>query len=169
MRLPSSALSGLCLLALAACGGKKAPEAPRPAPSLLVEMRAVGDESFVLSDNAPVFTDSTTRVIRDTVEWKDVWTQAMSRRAANARLPLPAIDFTKEAVVLAAAGRMKPGDVVHIDSIGTRKDLTVVVLRYTLGCQDLRMTAYPFEMARIPKAASEVTWREHRYKAPECQ
>lgn len=169
MRLHPSVMSGLCLLALAACGKGKVPEAPRPAPSLLVEMRAVGDESFILSDNAPVFMDSTTRVIRDTVEWKDVWTQAMSRRPANARLPLPVIDFGKESVVLAAAGRMKPGDVVHIDSVGTRKDLTVVVLRYTVGCQDLRLTAYPFEMARIPKATPEVTWREHRYRAPECQ
>jgi hypothetical protein len=169
MRLHSSVVTGLSLLALAACHKGKAPEAPRPAPSLLVEMRAVGDESFVLSDNAPIFTDSTTRIIRDTVDWKDVWTQAMSRRPANARLALPAVDFSKEVVVLAAAGRMKPGDVVHIDSVGTRKDLTVVVLRYTMGCQDLRMTAYPFEMARIPRAAGEVTWREHRYKAPECQ
>jgi hypothetical protein len=164
-----SLLAGLSLLTLAACHKAKAPEQPRPAPSLMVEMRAVGDESFVLADNAQVFTDSITKVVRDTIEWKEVWDQAMSRRQQNARLSRPVIDFSKEMVVLAAGGRMKPGDAVHIDSVGARKDLTVIVVRYTIGCQDLRLTAWPFEMARLPRTSGEVTWREHRNKAPECQ
>jgi hypothetical protein len=167
--MQSSLLAGLSLLTLAACHKGKPPEVPRPAPSLMVEMRAVGDESFVLADNAQVFTDSITKVVRDTIEWKEVWDQAMSRRQPNARLARPAVDFSKEMVVLAAGGRMKPGDAVHIDSVGTRKDLTVIVVRYTIGCQDLRLTAWPFEIARLPRTSGEVTWREHRNKAPECQ
>jgi len=169
MRTNLSVLVGLALMATSACGKGKAPEQPRPAPSLLVEMRAVEDDAFLLADNAPLFTDSLTKIVRDTIEWKEIWTQAMSRRPADARLARPVIDFSKEMVALAAAGRLKPGDVVHIDSVGTRKDLTVIVLRYTIGCQDLRQTAYPFEMAKLPRTTGEVTWREHRNKAPECQ
>jgi hypothetical protein len=169
MKIATSVLAGLSLLALVACHKSKPPEAPRPAPSLMVEMRSVGDESFVLADNSQAFTDSLTRVIRDTLDWKQTWDIAMSRRPANARLTRPVVDFSKEMVLLAAGGRMKPGDVVHIDSVGTRKDLTVIVVRYTMGCQDLKTTAWPFEMARIPRTGGEVTWREHRNKAPECQ
>ncbi|HWA59099.1 MAG TPA: hypothetical protein VG692_17735 [Gemmatimonadales bacterium] len=169
MKVSLSALAGLSLVALAGCHKGKAPEQPRPAPSLLAEMRVVDDDAFLLSDNSPVFTDSLQKVIRDTLEWKEFWDRAVSRRPANARPARPAVDFSKESVALAAAGRLKPGDVVHVDSVGTRKDLTVIVVRYTIGCQDTRQTAYPFEMARIPKVSGEVTWREHRYKAPECQ
>jgi hypothetical protein len=170
MKANVSVLAGLCLLALGGCHkGKPAPEQPKPAPSLLVEMRAVTDDEFVLADNAPVFTDSLTKVVRDTIEWKEIWEKAMSRRPTDARLGRPAVDFGKEMIVLAAAGRLKPGDVVHIDSVGSRRDLTVIVVRYTIGCQDIRQTAYPFELARLPRTTGEVTWREHRYKAPECQ
>ncbi len=169
MKANVSVLAGACLLALAACHKGKAPEAPKPAPSLLVDMRAVDDDAFILSDNSAVFTDSMTKIVRDTLEWKDIWTQAMRLRPANSRLARPVIDFSKEMVAVAAAGAMKPGDVIHIDSVGTRKDLTVLVIRYTVGCQNLRQSAYPFEMVKLPKTNGDVTWREHRNKAPECQ
>ena len=169
MKPGSSMFAGLALLALAGCHKNKKPEMPPPAPSLMVEMRAVADEEFLLADNSQAFTDSLMKVIRDTVEWKQTWETAVSRRPADSRPPKPAVDFSKEMIILAAAGRMKPGDAIHIDSIGARKDLTVIVVRYTVGCQDLKTTAWPFEMARVPRTNGEVTWREHRYKAPECQ
>lgn len=153
------------LTLLSACGRKSAPDAPRPEPP--VSMRAVTDDQFVLADNANVFADSTRTLVKDTVEWKRIWSQATSRQPSPPARPT--IDFSKEMVVLAAAGRKKPGDVIHVDSVGTRGDLTVIVIRTTKGCQSFASDAFPFEMARLPRADGRVQFRELVLTAPECQ
>lgn len=166
MTRSSSLLAGCTLALLVACGGKKA-ELPKPAPSLTVTMRAVDDDAFLLADNANVFADSLRKVIRDSIEFKTVWERAVSR--SSNKPPRPVVDFTKEMVVLAAAGRMKPGDIIHIDSVGNKGALTVIVIRTTQACQAMATSAFPFEMARIPRNNGDDTFREHVMKAPECQ
>lgn len=159
--------SGLALGLLIACGKGKQAEIPKPAVSLTVTMRAVGDEAFLLGDNANVFTDSLRTVIRDTIAFKAIWSRATSLQPSA--LARPAVDFSKEMVILAAAGTRKPGDVIHIDSVGTRGALTVVVVRTTLACQSFATNAYPFELARVPRNEGDVVFREHVLRAPECQ
>lgn len=167
MTRTTSALAGSCLVLLIACGGKKA-DLPKPAPSLTVTMRAVDDEAFLLADNVSAFgTDTTRKVIRDTIEFKQIWARAVS--LSSTKPPRPVVDFNKEMVVLAGAGRMKPGDVVHIDSVGTKGSLTVIVIRTTIACQNIATSAYPFEMVRIPRNNGDDTFREHVMRAPECQ
>jgi hypothetical protein len=146
-------------------GPAVAPNASRP--ELLVPMRAVTDDAFLLADNANVFADTARRVIRDTIEWKSTWRQAVSRQGAPPARP--AVDFSKELVVLAAGGRMKPGDVIHVDSVGTRGNLTVIVIRTTKACQTSASNAFPFELARIPKTDATIQFREHVMKSPGCQ
>ncbi len=163
----SSLLAGSTLALLIACGGKKA-DMPKPAPTLSVTMRAVDDDAFLLADNANVFADSLRKVIRDSIEFKSVWDRAVSRRSGT-KPPRPEVDFNKEMVVLAAAGRMKPGDVIHIDSVGTKGALTVIVIRTTVACQAIASSAFPFEMARVPKNNGDDNFREHVLRAPECQ
>jgi hypothetical protein len=163
----------LCLATLAlltAChrGGRTAPvvpDLPRPEPP--VAMRAVDDAAFLLADNANVFADSSRRVIRDTIEWKSVWKQAVSRQATPPARPT--VDFSKEMVVVAAAGRMKPGDAIHVDSVGARGNLTVIVIRTTKACQSFASDAFPFELARVPRNDGNIQFREHVLRAPECQ
>jgi hypothetical protein len=168
MTRAASILAGGALVALIACGGKKGGDMPKPAPSLTVTMRAVTDDALLLADNANAFgTDSIRQVIRDSIAFKQVWERAVSR--SSSKPERPAIDFNKEMVVLAAAGRMKPGDVIHIDSVGTKGSLTVVVIRTTIACQSIATSAYPFELARVPKNNGDDTFREHVMRAPECQ
>lgn len=169
MTRAASILAGTALVALIACGGKKGGgDMPKPAPSLTVNMRAVTDDAFMFADNANSFgTDSIRQVIRDSIEFKRVWERAVSR--TSSKPDRPAVDFNKEMVILAAAGRMKPGDVIHIDSVGTKGSLTVVVVRTTIACQAIAASAYPFEMARVPKNNGDDTFREHVMRAPECQ
>jgi hypothetical protein len=164
-----------CVATLAfvsACGrGAPAAEMPRPeqprAPEPPATLRALDDNAFLLADNANVFADSSRRVLRDTIEWKAVWKQAVSRQSSPP--PRPVVDFSREMVVLAAAGRMKPGDVIHVDSIGTRGNLTVIVIRTTKACQTFASDAFPFELARVPRTNGNIQFREHVLKAPECQ
>lgn len=161
-------IAGGVLAALIACGGKKA-DMPKPAPQLTVSMRAVPDEAFLLSDNANAFgTDTVRQVIRDTIAFKQAWDRATSR-ISGSKPVRPVIDFSKEMVVLAAAGRMKPGDVIHVDSVGTKGSLTVIVVRTTISCQAIAASAYPFELARVPRNTGEDSFREHVLRGPECQ
>lgn len=167
MTRSASLVAAAALVLLIACGGKKQPDQPKPSPSLSVNMRAVDDDAFLLADNANVFADSMRKVIRDSIEFKQIWERAVSR--SSTKPPRPAIDFSKEMVVFAAAGRMKPGDVIHVDSVGTKGSLTVVVIRTTVACQAIATSAFPFEMARVAKNTGDDTFREHVMRAPECQ
>jgi hypothetical protein len=168
MNRAASIVAGGALAVLIACGGKKGGDMPKPAPSLTVTMRAVPDEAILMADNANAFgTDSIRQVIRDSIAFKQVWERAVSRMSSKPERP--AVDFNKEMVILAAAGRMKPGDVIHVDSVGTKGSLTVIVVRTTVACQSIATSAYPFELARVAKNAGEDTFREHVMRAPECQ
>jgi hypothetical protein len=158
-------LSLATLSLLTACGKGKAPAQPRPEPQPV--MRAVTQGEFVLADNAPIFADSTRLIIRDSTEWKKLWQRATSLQ--HSRLPLPAVDFSRAMIVLAAAGRLKPGDVIHIDSLGVKGSLTLIAVRTTVGCPNLSSDAFPFEIARLPRIDGPIQFVEHRLRAPECQ
>lgn len=167
MRL-STVASLAALAVLAACHkGKAAAPLVAPAPELQVAVRVVEPTAILLSDNARVFADSVRRVIRDTVEWKQVWTQATKLQPnPPAR---PAVDFSKDVVILAAAGQLRPGDQIHVDSMGYSRKLAVIVIRTTTGCQNIPATVYPFELARVPKFEGDPAFRENKAKAVECQ
>ncbi len=166
MRLPVSFVP-TCLLALGACRGGAAappPDQPRPAPAIV--MRAVDDGAFLLADNANIFADTARRVIRDSVEWKSLWRQAVGRQLSPP--PRPVVDFGAQVVIFAAAGRMKLGDAIHIDSVGARDNLTVIVIRTTKACHGMPSDAFPFEMAVLPRIVGRVQFREHVLQAPTC-
>jgi hypothetical protein len=163
---PITSFAALALLA--ACHkGKAPPPLVAPAPELQVQVRAIDPSAVLLSDNARVFGDSTRRVIRDTVEWRQIWTQAT--RMQPTPPPRPVVDFSKEFVILAAAGQLRPGDVIHVDSMGYARKLAVIVIRTTTGCQNIPATVYPFELTKVPRFDGEPAYREQRAKAPECQ
>lgn len=165
----TTTLTSLAVLAvLSACHKSKAPPPlVAPAAELQVAVRAVEPSAVLLSDNARVFADSIRKVIRDTIEWKQIWTQA-TRLQPNPPAR-PTIDFSKEVVILAAAGQLRPGDVIHVDSMGYSRRLAVIVVRTTTGCQNIPATAYPFELARVPRFEGDPAFREQKAKAPECQ
>jgi hypothetical protein len=157
----------VALALLAACHKGQPPALVAPAPELQVSVHVVDAGAVLLSDNAKVFADSLRKVIRDTVEWKQIWTQATSRQPTPP--PRPVVDFGKDFVILAAAGQLRPGDVIHVDSMGYSRKLAVIVIRTTTGCQSIPATVYPFELVRVPRFDGEPAFREQKAKAPECQ
>lgn len=118
-------------------------------------------------DDAPAFPDSTRRIIQDPAVWQDVWSQATSAQPAPPQRP--AVDFERQLVVLVAAGRMRTGDVLRVDSAGIRDGFLRVFVRTIRECQDFPAAAYPFEIVRIPAADAPVDWVESRETAAHCQ
>lgn len=164
-----------CLLGLTvgvgACGRSAAgtvrpPGVPARADAVLPFV-VVDDDAVLLNDNANVFADSVRRVIRDSADFRTTWAQATSRQRSP--VPRPTVDFRTHMVVLAAAGRMKLGDAIHVDSISSRAGFTVLVVRTTRGCATTAPEASPFELVKVPAAAGVVQFRERVQRAPECQ
>ena len=145
-------------------GGPPAPEMPRPEPR--VDMAPLADASRIYYDNGIAFGDSARIIVRDTVQWRSIWRQATQGQPSPP--PRPVVDFGKDMVLVAAAGRMKPGDVIRVDSVGTRGSTMYVAVRITVACQPFPTDAFPFEIVRLPRNDGPVLFREHRGRAPEC-
>ena len=163
--MPSLRILTLCLLALvAACKHGSAPVAPRPEPP--VPMQPFAEAARIYYDNGIAFSDSTRLVVRDSGTWRTVWRQATQTQPSPP--PMRAVDFTKDMVVLVAAGRMKPGDAIRVDSVGVRGSITVLVIRTTVACQPFPSDAFPFEIVRIPRTDGQVRFSEHRERSTSC-
>jgi hypothetical protein len=121
----------------------------------------------VYYDDAPVFPDSSRQIIRDHAYWQGIWARAISTQPSPP--PQPEIDFSKEMVILVAAGKMRPGDGIRVDSAGVREGLYVVVVRTVVECQNFPADAYPFELVRVRREVAPVVWVERREQAAHCR
>ena len=155
--------TGLALVS--ACHHGKGPDIPKPEPQ--VEMKLLDPSSKLYSDNVLGFADSSRVIIRDTLAMREAWNQATKGQPTP--LPMPNIDFNKELVILASGGRLKPGDVVAVDSIGTRGAMTVLAIRTAIACQPFPTDAFPFEIVKIPRINGPIRFVEHRVKSQDCQ
>ncbi|UCC71390.1 MAG: hypothetical protein JSV86_13460 [Gemmatimonadota bacterium] len=118
-------------------------------------------------DDAAAFPDSTLEVVRDVTTWRDVWARATSMQPTPPARP--AIDFSREMVILAAAGKMTPGDQIKVDSAGIRDDVFKIFVRTIVGCQRFPTDAYPFEIVSVPAADEPVDWVQSREEGASCR
>lgn len=151
----------LCLFACTAVLATACRKAPRDA------MAPVPAAHRVYTDDGPAFRDSLRLVVRDVNSWSEVWNQATSTQAAP--VPLPTIDFGREMIIVVAAGRMSPGDVIRIDSVGTSGGRLVVVVRTIAECRPFSAEAYPLEIVRVRRSDGPVSFIERRDRAGECR
>lgn len=164
------------LLLVSACHKKKPPvlaptaepAPPPPAPPPAENLSPVEDDArLYYDDEASAFPDSVRMVIRDAESLTSVWSRA-TRGQASAP-PIPAVDFTQSLVLLVSAGKMRTGDQIHVDSVGTRQGRLVAVVRTTVDCQAIPNAAYPFEMVRVKRSNKPVSFVERRSKGSDCQ
>jgi len=127
----------------------------------------VGATARVYYDDSPAYRDSVRMIVREASTWQMVWARATSTQASPA--PLPAIDFSREIVVLVGAGRMTPGDQIHVDSVGVRGGAFVVVVRTTVECRPFPAEAYPMEIVRVSRSDKTPSFVERRDRAAHCQ
>ena len=120
----------------------------------------------VYYDDSPAFRDSVRMVVRDGAAWRTVWAQATSAQPAPP--PLPAVDFEREMVLVVGAGKMTPGDQIHVDSAGVRRDFFVAVVRTIVQCRPFPADAYPLEIVRVTRSDKTATFVERRERAANC-
>jgi hypothetical protein len=166
----------ICLLATlalvsAGCGRKKPTPVPAPAyapPPPAENMMPLEPDARIYYDDAAVaFTDSARLTIRDAETWRNIWSRATAGQASAPELP--AVDFNRHMVLLVAAGRLRSGDQIHVDSVGTKKGTTVAVVRTTMECQEFPAAAYPFEIVRVKRSEHPVLFVERVGKPEGCE
>ena len=121
----------------------------------------------VYYDDGPAFRDSVRLVVQDSATWKRVWAQATSTQPSPP--PRPEVDFPSEILLVVAAGRMAPGDQIHVDSVGVKGDFFFVVVRTTVECRPLVADVYPLEIVRVRRTGKAVAFAERRDKGANCQ
>ncbi len=143
-------------LAAAACGGASG---PRPLAPVLATQQ-------LYYDDGGGFPDSTRMVVRDQTTWIDIWARATYDQTSPP--PVPAIDFNRDMILVAAAGRMRPGDRISVDSVGVRSNLFLVMVR-VVQCSDFEADAYPVTIVRVPKDEKQVVFSETREQRSQCR
>jgi hypothetical protein len=101
-------------------------------------------------------------VIRDSVAWRELWERI--NRPFMPQPALPAIDFAREMIVVAALGSRPNGgyDVViqgaEQDSAGI--EISVRVAAPASGCPTAAVVTQPIDLARVPVSDQPVRFRE---------
>lgn len=157
------------LLVLAACGGGEPPEPPAPQNPML----PLPADALLYYDDRGGITESVRLVVMDEAEWTDAWDRATSRRAEPP--PRPQVNFDTHMVLVAAAGRMSPGDRIQVDSAGVRTERTTedeeevfeVVVRTVEGCGQLASDIHPITIVRLPRFEGRVSFEERDVQS-EC-
>ena len=138
---------------------------PKPAPPA-DEMRPVGTDDRVYYDDATAFRDSVRLIITEPDTWKSTWLRATQAQATAPALP--DVDFRRYMLLLVSAGRLKPGDEIHVDSVGLQRGRPVAVVRTTVDCHPFPGDAYPLEIVRMKRSDSTVSFLERRGKSEDC-
>ncbi len=126
----------------------------------------VVSEARVYYDDGPAFRDSVRLIVRDQTAWQTQWRRATSLQATPP--PLPAIDFDREMAVLVGAGRMSPGDQIHVDSAGVQGDYFVVWVRTIVQCRRFSGDVYPLEIVRVVQSDKPPHFIERRERGASC-
>ena len=157
-------------LALAGCSSAPSPTTESPGsttapgasgaaqPSPTYGMTAASQQGTrIHSATTSGFTGPEQRVLRDRAAWQDAWSRLHEGMVAPA---LPAVDFTREMVVVLALGeRSSGGHEIRFDGIAASgSDATV---RYTItepgaNCMTTQAMTAPVDVVRVPRVAGVV-------------
>src|SRR5690606_33794202 len=111
-------------------------------------------------------------VIRDQAAFSAAWSQATS--AQSAPPAPPAIDFSREMVLLVAAGRQTPEEQIRVDSVvvqrapGGGPNTFYALVRLSQGCQRFNIDAYPLEIVRVERFEGPVEFIERVDRPTDC-
>ncbi len=162
-------LAVLSGVVLAGCGHKAPPAAPAPIQALTPMQR-------IYYDNSGGIQDSVRQVLRTAEALASVWQRATAGQATPP--PVPTLDFGREMVLVAAAGRMTPDDQIQVDSVAVRKertpegkleDVLTAWVRVTVGCRHFRADAYPVELVRVRQFSGPVHFVDQRVQTTGCK
>ncbi|HEX8213152.1 MAG TPA: protease complex subunit PrcB family protein [Longimicrobium sp.] len=161
------------LLLTAACG-KSAPLGPegshstRPADESLAFAR-LRTEPYPFTFNSGL-TDSARVVVRDARAWEAIWRDVWRNHTPVPALP--AIDFEREMVVVAALGSRRSGGygILVEGATRTAEGVEVSILKQSPGsrCGNTAAITTPVDIARLRRVDGAVRFRE-RNEVRECR
>jgi hypothetical protein len=133
-------------------------------------MPALAQESFtrMLTQRTSGFDEPAELVIRDRAALEAAWARVFNQVQGN---PAPAVDFTRESVLLVALGnRSTGGHDVHVEAVSRSGDGAVV--RYSAtspgpGCVTTQGVTSPVDVVRVPRIAGTVRF-ERRNVVQHC-
>jgi hypothetical protein len=165
-------MSRVRLLSLVAGVGCAAPLAATPQPTgvatptpIAIERLANGSAGFSPYSG---LRDSLNTVVRDSLAWRDMWRQI--NQPFVPQPALPAVDFSKEMVIVTALGARQSGgyDVViegaTLDSSAI--DIAVRHTRPAPGCPVEAVVTQPVDVAKMPRATRSVRFHERHLVVP---
>jgi hypothetical protein len=156
------------LVALVVLGGcSRGRRAAAPAPWL-----PLAADARLYTDNAGGIQDSVRTVVRDASTLRLFWQQATAGQ--DSPPPVPTVDFAREMVLVAAAGRMTLEDEIRVDSVRVRRETDAsgraeevmsVLVSTVEGCGNFRAPAFPVDVVRVRRFEGRVSFIERRERA----
>jgi hypothetical protein len=146
----------VCALLLAACSS---PTRPDESQSLTVTRLQSGELSFSYYSG---ITESRRLVVRDQAAWQQVWNDIY--KFTFPAPALPAVDFTREMVIVAALGQRPTGGFsIFIDgATETANGVTINVRSVSpgAGCAVTLALTNPVDIARVSRRDGTVAFAE---------
>jgi hypothetical protein len=157
---PLVVLSAVACQSVAATGQPSTTLAPLPITRLRPQPVAFETNSGLV--------DSLRLVVRDTSSWRELWQRI--NRPFIPQPALPAIDFDRDMVIVAALGT-KPSGGYDVIIEGAEEDsagIEVSVKRSTpgAGCALTAALTQPVDLATVPARRVPVRFRERRVEVP---
>jgi hypothetical protein len=148
----------LSVVTALACTDHTAVDGPRSEAIALVRLRAQPTSFLESSDlRTPLRV-----VVRDEAEWRAIWSRLWHPRADAP--PLPIVDFSREMVILAAAGEVaSSGYDILVDSASLQDDrvqVRVRSIRPGAECGVRWVIMHPVDVARISRTQLPVVFDE---------
>lgn len=153
------------MVALAACSstgnGNADVQTPDNQQAQVLAVTPLGSGGQPLTGSSGL-TAAQRTVIRDAATWASTWTAIWQN--VSPQPELPAVDFTREMLVVAALGeRGSGGFSIVVDSARKTAGGVVVVVHVTspgAGCMNTMAITSPVDVARMPRVDGTVEFRE---------
>ena len=117
---------------------------------------------LIVSESYSGFDEPERLVVRDALAWAFVWTRIYEN--VSAQPPLPAIDFSKEQVIVAATGA-RPSSGYSIRITGASGSGNAITVRLESqspgpGCGVLTVVTHPVTVAKMGRTVESVVFEE---------
>ncbi len=132
-------------------------------------LQAAGTDSLhhLLQESYSGLRSALRAVVQDSAAFREVWD-----RATPWHRPVPAIDFTRDMVIVAAMGaRSSTGHAIHIQSVraeGPALQVRVLLAPAAPGCGRGAAETYPVDIVRAPRDDRRVVTFVERVEAQRC-
>lgn len=122
--------------------------------------------AVIYRDDSGGLRDSAQYVVREEQAWTELWAQITETQLNPPERPQ--VDFTTSMLLALAAGQMRAGDQIHVDSVGVRNDVYYAFVSVVQACEALDVEVFPLEIVRVARSDHQVQFQVARRRASGC-